>query len=198
MGDADEFSGDLSRIATDPVAFRAYYRAHVEAVQNYLARRVRDPERVADLTADVFLAVITAAPRYRAAKGSPLGWTYGVARNVLSADLRRVERERRAVTRIAGRRLLADDDIARLEDRIDAQAAVRQLVPAIDELTEGERAVLEFVAIEGLTIREAATALGVSTVAVRVRLHRARRRLSRISGDSTEMVIHPTVLEVLQ
>jgi RNA polymerase sigma-70 factor (ECF subfamily) len=196
VADADQFDGDLSRIATDPASFRAYYRAHIDAVQNYLARRVPDPERVADLTADVFLAAIAAAPGYRAAKGSPMGWTYGIARNVLVSDLRRADRERRAVSRIAGHRLLTEDDIARLEERIDAQAAVRAMAPAIEELPESLRAVLEFVAIEGLTIQETATALGISAVAARVRLHRARRRLHRLGRNSTDLTIAPTILEV--
>ncbi|WP_203719401.1 RNA polymerase sigma factor, partial [Asanoa siamensis] len=161
-----------------------------------LARSVPDAERVADLTADVFLAAIAAAPRYRASKGSPMAWTYGIARNVLVTDLRRTERERRAANRLAGRRLLTDDDIVRLEERIDAQAAVRQIVPATDKLPETERAVLELVAAEGLTIQEAAAALGISTVAARVRLHRARRRLLKHSPDASEATNYPT-LEVL-
>lgn len=152
---------------------------------------------MADLTADVFLAATSAAPRYRASKGTPLGWTYGIARNVLVVDLRRTERERRAVDRVAGRRLLKDDDIARLEERIDAQAVIRQMMPAIDELTEGERAVLEFVAIEGLTIQEAAAALGISAVTARVRLHRARRHLHQHDTRPNDVAIHP-ILEALQ
>lgn len=196
VDDRDLFNDDVRRIAREPTVFRAYYKAHFNAVLNYLARRVPDAERVADLTADVFLAAIAAAPRYRATKGSPMAWTYGIARNVLVTDLRRTERERRAVNRVAGRRLLSDDDIVRLEERIDAQAAVRQIVPAIDELPEGERAVLELVAVEGLTTQEAAAALGIPTVTARVRLHRARRRLLKHSPDASEATNHPT-LEVL-
>jgi RNA polymerase sigma factor (sigma-70 family) len=188
VDDDCHFGGDLRQIAKDPAVFRAYYRAHFDLVQNYLARRVPDAERVADLTADVFLAAIVSAPRYRAARGTPSGWTYGIARNVLAVDLRRSERERRAVRRIAGRRLLSDDDIALLEERIDAQAVVRRLVPAIDELSEGERAVLEFVAVEGLTIQDAAAALGISALAARVRLHRARRRLHQHHGGFNDEI----------
>lgn len=193
MADDDLFNGDVRRIATEATMFRAYYKAHFDAVLNYLARRVTDAERVADLTADVFLAAIAAAPRYQATKGSPMAWTYGIARNVLIADLRRTERERRAFQRVAGRRLLSEDDIVRLEERIDAMAAVREIVPAIDELPDGERAVLELVAVEGLTTQEAAAALGISTVSARVRLHRARRRLLNIRPDARAATNFPTV-----
>jgi RNA polymerase sigma-70 factor (ECF subfamily) len=193
--DEDRFAGDIRQIPRDPAVFRAYYRAHFDIVQNYLARRVREPERVADLTADVFLAAIDGAPRYRPTKGTVRAWTYGIARNVLLTDLRRTERERRAIGRVAARRLLTDDDITRLEERIDAQTAIRRMLPAIDELTEGERAVLEFVAIEGLTVGEAAAALGISTVSARVRLHRARKRLHRHPPSVGEVTHHP-IMEV--
>ncbi|MET7551868.1 sigma-70 region 4 domain-containing protein [Streptomyces sp. NPDC005500] len=38
-----------------------------------------------------------------------------------------------------------------------------------------QREVLELVAVDGLTVGEAATVLGINAVAARVRLHRARR-----------------------
>ena len=47
----------------------------------------------------------------------------------------------------------------------------------MDRLGEDERAVLELVAIDELTVAEAAAAVGVRPVTARVRLHRARRRL---------------------
>ena len=47
----------------------------------------------------------------------------------------------------------------------------------MDRLPEAERAVLELVAIDELTVAEAAAAAGVRPVAARVRLHRARRKL---------------------
>ena len=52
-------------IGTDPVAFTEFYRAHVDEVTRFVARRVADPQLVADLTAEVSLAVIEAAARYR-------------------------------------------------------------------------------------------------------------------------------------
>ena len=70
-------------------------------------------------------------------------WLFGVARNVVSAEHRRASRERAANARIQGRRLLDDDDIARLQERIDAEAAGRELLRAVAFLPDGERAVLE-------------------------------------------------------
>jgi RNA polymerase sigma factor (sigma-70 family) len=168
---------DVRRIGTDPAAFEAFYRTHVDTVERFVVRRVNDPHRAADLTAEVFLAAIESADGYRPSRGKPVAWLYGVARNVLAADRRRHGREVDAARRFDGRRLLDADDIARLEERIDAEAQAGELYLAMDRLSDGERAVLELVSMEGLTVQDAARALGLRPVTARVRLHRARRHM---------------------
>ncbi len=139
--------GDLRAIAADPDAFEAFYRRHVEAVQRFVARRVGDREHAADLTAEVFVAAIESAAAYRPVRnGSAVAWLYGVARNVVANDRRRAGRERAATARVVGRRLVGDDDVARMDERLDAAAGARQLYAAMDVLSDGERAVLELVA----------------------------------------------------
>ncbi|MEV4533367.1 sigma-70 family RNA polymerase sigma factor [Asanoa sp. NPDC049518] len=166
---------DLTTIGHDPVAFEAFYRDHVEVVGRFVARRVDDPQAAADLTAEVFLAAIDSAAGYRASRGSEVGWLFGVARNVIAAERRRWHRHRRATAEAAGHRVLDADDIARIEERIDAEAAARRTYDAIQGLPDDTRALLELVAVDGLTTAEAAQALGITAVAARVRLHRARR-----------------------
>jgi RNA polymerase sigma-70 factor (ECF subfamily) len=78
--------------------------------------------------------------------------------------------------------LIEPDDLPRLCARIDAEAASRRLYRAMEGLSDGERAVLELVALEELSVSEAAGALGIRPVAARVRLHRARRLLQRELG----------------
>jgi len=167
----------MRQIAHDPAAFEAFYREHVEAVERFVARRVSDPHLAADLTAEVFLAAIDAAASYRAARGEPRAWLFGIARNVVSAEFRRADRERRAHARLDARALLDSDDLARMQERIDAGARARELYAALEALPEGERAVFELTALDELTPRQAAAALGIRPVTARVRLHRARSAL---------------------
>ncbi|MFF4777865.1 RNA polymerase sigma factor [Microtetraspora fusca] len=166
-----------AQIATDHVAFEAFYRRHVDAVTRFLARRVDDPHTVADLVAEVFMAVLDSAHTYRAELGSEIAWLYGVARNRLSTERRRSFKEWRLTSRVSGRRPLDSDDIAKLEERIDAERPARQIFMAMADLPEGERAVLELVVIDQLTVTEAAMALGIRPGTAKVRLHRARRTL---------------------
>jgi RNA polymerase sigma factor (sigma-70 family) len=165
---------ELRLIATDPDAFEAFYRAHIDRVQRFVARRVSDPYLAADLTTEVFLAALDSAQSYRSSRGTPTGWLYGVAYHVLATERRRAARDLRASGRIAGRRLLESDDLVRIEERLDAEAGARQLYTAMERLSPGERAVLELTALDGLSVSDAARALGLTAVAARVRLHRAR------------------------
>ena len=123
---------DLCRIGHDPDVFEACYREHLEAVQRFDARRVDDPHLAADLTADVFLAAIDGTTR-----------------------------ERQAVGRISGRRLLDAGSQARIEDRLDAERAGRRLHAALAALPPQGRALMELVALDGLPVTEAAAVLGM-------------------------------------
>lgn len=180
----------LRWIATDPEIFEAFYRQHVEGIQGFVARRVGDPEHAADLTAEVFLAAIGAAHRYRPARGAPKAWLYGIARTVVAADRRQVARQQTREERLRGGAMLDENDAAQIEARIDASAKLRQLYEAMDRLAESERAILELVAIDELSLTEAATAVGVRPVTARVRLHRARRKLrAELEAASTKPTI---------
>ncbi|MGN9840760.1 RNA polymerase sigma factor [Nonomuraea sp. H19] len=172
------------RLNEDPAAFEAFYRRHVDAVLKFVTRRVSDPHLAADLTADIFLAALDSAHTYVPGRGSEIAWLYGVARNVVSARHRQAAREARATGRLAGRRLMDDDDLVRMEERIDAERRMRSALEAMAGLPEGERAVLELVAIDQLTVSEAAKALGIRQVTARVRLHRARRALENVASPA--------------
>jgi RNA polymerase sigma-70 factor, ECF subfamily len=167
----------LRWMGTDPDLFEAFYREHVEDLQRFVVRRVGDRERAADLTAEIFLAAIGSAHRYRPRRGTPKAWLYGIARALVANDRRRRGRERAREEKFRGSALLDEEDAARMDARIDAAAQSRRLYAAMDRLPEAERAVLELVAIDELTVAEAAAAAGVRSGTARVRLHRARRKL---------------------
>jgi RNA polymerase sigma-70 factor (ECF subfamily) len=162
----------------------AFYRRHVDAVTKFVVRRVSDPHLAADLTADIFLAVLDSAHTYVPSRGGEAAWLFGIARNVVSGHHRRSAREAQATGRVAGRRLMDEDDLLRMEERIDAERQLRNAGKAMAGLPEGERAVLELVAIDQLTVTEAAMALGIGKVTARVRLHRARRALQKVASPS--------------
>lgn len=181
MPDIDSERADLAAIARDPDAFERFYRAHADLVGRFIARRVSDPDTIADLTADVFLAAIASAGSYRPERGSVANWLYGVARHVVAGEFKRRARERDAARRAGGRRALGCEDIARIEERVDAEKAARRTYEALTDMPEATRELIELIAVDGLTVAQAATALGITPLAARVRLHRARKILRAIT-----------------
>jgi len=169
-------AAQIRLIGRDPELFDVFYREHLEDVQRFVARRVGDRERAADLTAEIFIAAIESAEQFRG-RAAPRTWLFGIARFVIANDARDRGRERRKEERLRGSALIGENDLARMDARIDAAAQSRRLYEAMAKVPEGERAILELVAIDELSVAEAAAAVGVRPVTARVRLHRARRRL---------------------
>jgi len=152
--------------------FEELFAAHHGAVLGYLLRRSDRREDAADLLAETFLVA------WRRFDELPPGdqarpWLYGVARRAL-ANHRRGERRRHA---------LADrlrDDLAAGVPGADAVAVSPAAAAAFIALPEQDRELLSLVAWEGLGTAEIAVALGCSRNAVRIRLHRVRRRFRQL------------------
>jgi RNA polymerase sigma factor (sigma-70 family) len=159
--------------------FERLYRANVDAVAAYFARRSADPHVVADLTADTFVAVITGFGSFDPRKGTGRAWVFGIARRVYASYCEAYSQQQHRMQRLAGRRDLDPDQVEELVDRIDAERAGRHLVSELARLPEGDRAVVELVDIAGLRPKEAAAALGLAPGTVRMRLMRTRARLRR-------------------
>jgi RNA polymerase sigma factor (sigma-70 family) len=173
--EAGERAADAGAIAE----FERLYRANVEAVTAYFARRSSDPQVVADLTADTFVAAITYFETFDPRKGTARAWVFGIARRVYASHCEAYDQQQHKLRRLSGRRDLEPDQVEELLDRIDAERAGRDLVNGLAMLPERDRAVIELVGIAGLRPKEAAAALGLTPGAVRMRLMRTRAWLRR-------------------
>jgi RNA polymerase sigma factor (sigma-70 family) len=151
----------------------------VDRVIGFAARRVRDPADAADLVAATFVTVLTAARSYDCGRGEPGAWLLGITARLIANARRRKVRESAALARIAGRRLIDQSDIERLEERIDAARSSQAVLAALDRLRPRAREALLLVSEAGLQPTEAARVLGISPAAFRMRLSSARRALDR-------------------
>lgn len=175
--------GPGDRGGHDAVAgFERLYRANVDAVTAFFARRTADPQAVADLTADTFVAVITSLATFDPGKGTARAWVFGIARRVYAAHCESASQQQRKLARLAGRRVISPDHVEELLDRIDAERSGRRLVLELTTLPEPDRAAIELVDLAGLRPNEAASVLGVSPGALRMRLMRARARLRKAAA----------------
>ncbi|HEV2370682.1 MAG TPA: RNA polymerase sigma factor [Streptosporangiaceae bacterium] len=168
---------------TAAAEFERLYRAQVDAVTVFFARRSADPQTVADLTADTFVQAIISFGMFDPGRGSARAWVFGIARRVYAAHCDAHSQQRNKAARLAGRRDLDTDQVGELLDRIDAERAGRRLVTELTTLPTLDRLTVELVDIAGLQAKEAARVLGVSPGATRMRLMRARARLRKAAGS---------------
>jgi RNA polymerase sigma-70 factor (ECF subfamily) len=162
----------------DADAFSVFYRRHETIVAGYLARRCRDPELAADLTAETFAAAIAGADGFRDEGQNALGWLLGIARNVLHRTWERGAVERRARQRIGVEAVVVSDaTLERVEALIDASAPGNPLFKALDELPESQREAVRAHVLDEEPYADLAARLGVSEATVRQRVSRGLGRL---------------------
>jgi RNA polymerase sigma factor (sigma-70 family) len=162
--------------ACDERAFSAFYRRHLRRVVALLGARTRDRELAADLTAEVFAAVMLAAGGYEPRHDSAAGWLTGIAHNVLGHSARRGEVDARARRRLGLPALeLQDSDLERVDALVDGERGAA--VALLDGLPDGERAALVARIIEERPYAEIATGFGCSELVVRKRVSRGLSRL---------------------
>jgi RNA polymerase sigma factor (sigma-70 family) len=159
--------------------FERLYRAEVAAVTRFFARRSRDPQTVADLTADTFVEAIASFGSSPPRRGSEGAWLFAIARHVYAKHCECLARRQDATHRESVERLLDEDESEEIVGRIDGERHGRELLERLAGLSALEREAIELVDLADLTPKEAAIALGVSSGALRVRLFRARAQLRK-------------------
>lgn len=148
--------------------FALLYTAHAREILGYALRRCSEPEDAADAVAETFLTA------WRRLADVPPGeearlWLFGTARLVV-ANQRRGEHRRNRLTEHLRSEL-------RRQLPAEMPAEPSGILEALNRLEEGDRELLMLVGWEELTPAQAARVLGVTALAARSRLHRARRRL---------------------
>lgn len=127
-----------------------------------------------DLVQATFVALLE-RPEGFAGRASLRAYVLGIARHVLYAELRRRDRARRFDPMTTSIAALSRSASQRLEQRARHDAVGR----ALRSLPVEQQTILELAYWEDLTGPEIAEVLGVAPTAVRARLTRARRALSR-------------------
>ncbi len=140
-------------------------------VYGYLLGRCRDRELAEELTAETFLAAVSAIRKPDAPELST-GWLIGVARHKLADHWRRVEREQRGLRVLDGEPDPVEDPWDLAVDAIRARAV-------LDELGAHHRAALTLRYLDGLPVGEVAAHLGRTVHATEALLVRARNAFRR-------------------
>lgn len=155
-------------------AFRAFFTATHPDLLRFVQRRVH-PSHADDVVADVFLVAWRRYDEAPPGLDRQRAWAFGIARNCLLNTRRGIDRQEALAVHLAHAVPTPSPPGADPESvvaRVDLAAAWREL-DAADQET------LALSALDGLTAPEAGRVLGISSVAYRLRLMRARTTLRR-------------------
>jgi RNA polymerase sigma-70 factor (ECF subfamily) len=152
------------------------YPVALPKVYGYLATRCGHAMLAEDLTADTFMAAVSAIER-GTVQSMTTGWLIVVARRRLVDHWRRRELEERKLQLLQGE----EADGGEFEDNAD----LNQLLRALSQLPPEHRAALTLRYLDGLPVAEVAEQLGRGLHSTEGLLQRSRRALRRIydAGD---------------
>jgi RNA polymerase sigma-70 factor, ECF subfamily len=169
-------------VTTGPERFDDLFSAHYAALTRYAARRV-GVDAAPEVVAETFLV---AWRRLDDVPSNALPWLYGTARRIVANEYRRRDRANLLAERIAGegRRAPNPDHADEVIDRI-------RVWDALERLSLRDREVLQLAEWEQLAPKDAAAVMSCSVAAYKVRLHRARRRLSALLANDVDAAPEP-------
>lgn len=153
--------------------FRAAYHCAYADLLRFVTRRVH-PSHAEDVVADVFLVAWRRVADLPEQTDGQRAWLFGIARNVLLGHHRSGRRREVLAVRVAEHLPPSDGvDPELVATRVDL-ARVWEL------LTPEQQETIALTAWDGLNGPDAARVLGITPVAYRLRLSRARRTMRRL------------------
>ena len=159
----------------DAEAWRALYRDHAGRLLVWLSTRPPGDAAVTaeDLAAEAWLVAAEKIHAFQGSSSEFAGWLFGIARKLGGNLHRRSQRRRTDPTD-----LQSLDDHPIVAGPEPAYAVKDWVLRALATLPPRERDVVGCREVVGLDVDATATALGISSVAVRVAHHRGLRRLA--------------------
>lgn len=151
-------------------------------VRGFVGRRLGGSDACEDVVQNVLLSVHRARHTYRPER--PLGpWLHAIARNAVTDHLR--ARGRRAPYELSLELEGVPEPSAAPAPTVFDTALSPELAGALDTLPPAQRQAVELLHIEGLSVADAASRVGISQSALKVRAHRGYRAL-RARLEETE------------
>jgi RNA polymerase sigma-70 factor (ECF subfamily) len=166
----------------EPEQFTVLFRRHAPHIQRYVVRRLGQ-DAADDIVAETFLLAFRQRESYDQTRADARPWLYGIATHLIGRHSRAEIRMYRALAR-TGADPVMEPFTDRVDERVSASTASRQLAAALARLPEEYRDTLLLVVWGDLSYAEVATALGVPVGTVRSRMSRARSKLRRTLGGT--------------
>jgi RNA polymerase sigma-70 factor (ECF subfamily) len=156
------------------IGFHEIYQKYAPQVQRFTFWLCGDEEEARDLTAETFVRLWTHRGTVRTA--TVKGYLFAIAHNLFRQWHRKNQRRQDMPEDVVAT-APGPEQIARARSQMDTTIAALQQLPADD------RAALILRAHQGLTYDDIAQCLGITVVAARVKVHRARIKLTDLTNQ---------------
>lgn len=175
----------LCRSVDDPAAFGDFYRAYVDRVVVYFARRTFDAETALDLAGETFAVALECRQQFRGVTPQEeQGWLFAIARSQLGGFFNRGVVERAALVRLGcdppGTSAADFEWVERLADLPSLRETVRT---ALDDLPRDQAYAVTARVVNARGYAELAGELNVSEQVVRARVSRGLRAMAETLGE---------------
>lgn len=180
--DSDSDARAIAASVDNPDRFGLIYDWYYHTIFRYVARRIGS-QAAPDVTADVFVRAFRVRARFDTSRNSARPWLYGIATNIIGDHIRSVRRRDRLLRACQGLvNRQVDDSTDDTVARASAAHSREEINQALARLSPGDRDALLLLAVEQLSYREVAEALGIPVGTVRSRIFRARGVMRDLIG----------------
>ncbi len=170
----DEWT-EIQSAQADPALFRPLYDRYFESIFQFIYNRTLDESLCADLCSQVFLKAMQRLNDYTY-RGVPFSaWLFRIASNEI-AQFYRQNKKARVVS-------VEDSNISNLFEEMEEDSFEHfrpYLIPALEELREGDLEIVELRFFEQRPFREIADLLNITESNAKVRTYRVLERLKKI------------------
>ena len=151
-----------------------FEKYHVK-LYNFFLRMTRNRENSEDLTQEVFQRIL----KYRHTYDANLqfrSWMYQIARNALKQNY---NKHKLLISDFQHSETIAFEGTSAVEE-MEAESRKKMLYEALSQLDEEQREIIELARFQGLKYKEIAALTNYSVAAVKVKVHRAIKRLREL------------------
>jgi RNA polymerase sigma factor (sigma-70 family) len=168
----------------DASAFARLFDLHRDRVYRHALRLTSNVHDAEDVAAGAFFELWRRRQSVRVVDGSVLPWLLVTTTNLSRNMTRGLRRYRALLASLPRGEVTQSAEDAALSQMDDLRLA-SQVQRALEDLSPSDSALITLTLYEGLSPAEVASALGISDVAARTRLHRARSRMAEALGINT-------------
>ncbi len=166
----------------DPAALEDLIAGSYRAAYTLALRLMGNPDDAAECTQEAYIRMVRGLKRFREVGAFPT-WLFKIVSNVCMTEMRKRSR-RDLPTEIEA---MDEPSPVDVEQAALGRVFWDQLERSVRQLPEAYRAVVVMRDVYGMSGEETGEMLGISPGAVKVRLHRARRRLrDELAGQFPE------------